>query len=316
MLASSSECAYAFSTLLNTGVQRMNRGDLLVIPILLVLCNCDPERDQTELIAFNGVLRDLSPTTTRMRDSGVRDLEEMNGDLVDQPEGSETTAQTSTPISGPEEMSSPSDRLGSSEWMETTPDESMPDRGVNLQLDLGMGEGVTAGSLSEPTLDDPPEPTPDDSSEPTPDDPLEPSPDMMVEPDQGNSGDDVGMSNAQEVRCGERVCDLSYETCCVREFGARCEEGSGLACTLGGVSQICDGPEDCGGDNCCLSVGIPGDFQCTPRPCINLTLCHVNDECPERQICRSCQFTGVSLAVCALPNVIPNLALSCDTAGP
>ena len=286
----------------------MNRGAFLVIPTLLVLCSCEPERDQTELIAYNGVLRDLSPTTTRMRDSGVRDLEEMNGDLTDQPVSPETTTQTPSTMNGPEEMSGPSDGARGSEGMETTPDEPRPDRGVNPQRDLGMGEGVMAGSPAESDPEDPPESDPED--------PPESSPDMMVEPDQGGSGDEVEVSDIQEVRCGERVCDLSSETCCVREFGARCEEGSELACTLGGVAQICDGPEDCGGDNCCLSVGIPGDFQCNPRPCINLTLCHVNDDCPERQICRSCQFTGVSLAVCALPNVIPNLALSCEATGP
>ena len=114
------------------------------------------------------------------------------------------------------------------------------------------------------------------------------------------------------VLCGEETCDLATHTCCLREFGASCVEGVNATCDLGGTPLICDGPEDCGGGSCCLGVGLPGALECSPTPCVNLTLCHVDPDCSEDQVCRRCQFTGVELSVCARPNIIPNLALSCE----
>jgi len=114
------------------------------------------------------------------------------------------------------------------------------------------------------------------------------------------------------VLCGEDSCDLTTNTCCISEFGATCVDGVNASCNFGGTPLICDGPEDCRGDQCCLSVGLPGELTCSPRACVNLTLCHQDQDCSEDKICRRCQFTGLSLAVCSRPNILPNLALSCE----
>ena len=130
------------------------------------------------------------------------------------------------------------------------------------------------------------------------------------ESDQSNQG--YGDAEANSVLCGDQSCNLTTDTCCLREFGASCVEGANTTCELGGTQLTCDGPEDCNGGQCCLGVGLPGELTCSPTLCINLTLCHAEQDCTEDKICRRCQFTGVELSVCSRPNVIPNLALSCD----
>ena len=130
------------------------------------------------------------------------------------------------------------------------------------------------------------------------------------ETDQPNQ--DYGDTEDSSVLCGDQSCDLTTNTCCLREFGASCVEGANTTCNLGGTPLICDGPEDCNGDQCCLGVGLPGELTCSPNTCVNLTICHTEQDCAEDKICRRCQFIGVELAVCSRPNVIPNLALSCE----
>ena len=129
---------------------------------------------------------------------------------------------------------------------------------------------------------------------------------------EGDLGQGFGDSEPASVLCGEESCDLSSSTCCLREFGASCVDGADTPCELGGTPLICDGPEDCLGGQCCLGVGLPGELSCSPTPCVNLTLCHQDEDCLEDQVCRRCQFTGLTLAVCSRPNILPNLALSCE----
>ena len=129
---------------------------------------------------------------------------------------------------------------------------------------------------------------------------------------ESDLGQEIDDSESASVLCGDESCNLNSSTCCLREVGASCVEGANTRCELGGTPLICDGPEDCLGERCCLSVGLPGEFTCSPTPCINLTLCHQDVDCLEDKVCRRCQFTGLTLAVCSRPNILPNLALSCE----
>ena len=121
-----------------------------------------------------------------------------------------------------------------------------------------------------------------------------------------------GEAGVNQVACGMESCNLESQTCCVTEFGAQCIEGTDQNCPAG-VPQICDGPEECGaGQFCCLTVNLPGEYICSSSPCVNTAVCHTDDDCDIDKICRLCTFPNTQIAVCARPNFVPSIALSCE----
>ena len=121
-----------------------------------------------------------------------------------------------------------------------------------------------------------------------------------------------GESGVNQVACGMESCDLNNQTCCVTEFGTECIDGADQECRIG-ISQICDGPEECGANQyCCLTVNLPGEYICSTSPCINTAVCHTDADCESDKICRLCTFPNTQIAVCARPNFVPSIALSCE----
>ena len=123
----------------------------------------------------------------------------------------------------------------------------------------------------------------------------------------GNDLDATSLSNNQGIACGEAVCDMSTEICCVAfnddTYTSACLaqeetcEGTGLHWPL-----WCDGPEDCGGNACCgnLSTGVEcSDSDSCPNDIGYY--CQTSDDCPGGRDCLSATIGEFPVKVCDDP---------------
>lgn len=87
------------------------------------------------------------------------------------------------------------------------------------------------------------------------------------------------------VACGGAICTAG-QSCCIDNSGpmgtAECV-GPGMACAAD--EYQCDGPEDCGGNNCCGDT--MGGSTCAggPAACPELTLCTDDGDCGLGELC-------------------------------
>lgn len=88
------------------------------------------------------------------------------------------------------------------------------------------------------------------------------APDIILLPDVSDTATmpDVGQdaSSSEEISCGTVVCRAGTEICCITATSASCFPVSGeMVC--GGAKIICDGPEDCSDNYCCVTVSFMAD---------------------------------------------------------
>ncbi|MBX3128569.1 MAG: hypothetical protein KF718_17740 [Polyangiaceae bacterium] len=78
----------------------------------------------------------------------------------------------------------------------------------------------------------------------------------------GGSGGGAAGNAPGAVHCeGSNDCSLSGNFCCVRSSGSTCQ-ASGSSC-VPGLDVMCDGPEDCSGNQvCCHSSTTGGAMAC------------------------------------------------------
>ncbi len=93
------------------------------------------------------------------------------------------------------------------------------------------------------------------------------------------------------VRCGNAVCNVSSDRCCLGTGDGTC--GSG-ACGTNETPVTCDGPEDCPGLLCCGNYDVVKsrftDLACTDLPCIGgnvFIICDPDgpDQCATTDVC-------------------------------
>jgi hypothetical protein len=96
-------------------------------------------------------------------------------------------------------------------------------------------------------------------------------------PDAPGAAADAGRPDgAVGVDCGGMMCVMTDE-CCLMGMSVSCVPAG----TCPGGPVACDGPEDCGGDNCCVMLGGGGmaSSMCSADPCPQITACHDNSHC-------------------------------------
>lgn len=146
-------------------------------------------------------------------------------------------------------------------------------------------------------------------------------PDLAVPPDLAMPLQDLRqppVGDAAGVVCGNMTCGKGLK-CCVEVQGmgamAKCLAG----CPDGNFPVACDGPEDCGGNPCCVDVKgamLSAGAVCTAKPseCVpqlqlqtqsgRSRLCHVNADCTagvansELPLCCRVQQGGQQVQVC------------------
>lgn len=110
------------------------------------------------------------------------------------------------------------------------------------------------------------------------------------------------------IDCMGMTCDGATQQCCVNVTGMSATgECVARTDTCAGTPVDCDGPEDCGGDPCCLSfAGGGGSAACTPGGCGggggfgSLELCHAPTDCTDTsQMCCPIMMFGFDIGVCA-----------------
>lgn len=77
-------------------------------------------------------------------------------------------------------------------------------------------------------------------------------PDVATIPDIGQD-----VPPLEEISCGTTVCQAGIEICCITRTGALCLSEE-TACE--GAKVICDGPEDCLENYCCVAVNFKADI--------------------------------------------------------
>ncbi len=108
----------------------------------------------------------------------------------------------------------------------------------------------------------------------------------------GNDLDAASLSNNQGIACGEAICNEDTEMCCVSfhddTYTSACL-GQEETCQSTGLKipfpLFCDGPEDCGGNPCCMgdASGIKCDLE---NSCsIDSHYCHTTEDCPNGFTC-------------------------------
>jgi hypothetical protein len=142
---------------------------------------------------------------------------------------------------------------------------------------------------------------------------------------------DLSRPDFSGIGCGAMTCGAG-EICCLRQMGAgasaMCSAAS--ACTDGGVTVSCDGPEDCtSGNSCCVTAAFgaggdagvsldnaaamcqqtcPGSATMSGGGSITTRLCHGDDDCAGYQgsymsipvaFNRCCSRSGLNAHFCA-----------------
>ena len=103
-------------------------------------------------------------------------------------------------------------------------------------------------------------------------------------PDGPFSKSDAAPGITDGVQCGELPCVVGL-ACCLRDVGptvtATCQEAT--AECKPGLLYTCDGPEDCGGGDCCET---PAGSSCMPaHACTGARLCSSPDDCEISEMC-------------------------------
>lgn len=122
----------------------------------------------------------------------------------------------------------------------------------------------------------------------------------------------------EEISCGTTVCQAGIEICCITRTGALCLSEE-TACE--GAKVICDGPEDCLDNYCCVAVSFKADMikrtaehegrtECTsscnfafnydPRTGqgeVTARACHTSTDCLSTEpVC--CAVPGIGTGMC------------------
>ncbi len=119
-----------------------------------------------------------------------------------------------------------------------------------------------------------------------------------------------------EVTCGDTVCDITANICCLGITGdATCGPDD---CALGTAPQACDGPEDCpDAQQCCVSFPAGASCQDVCDGFGSEPLCHLDSECPADEVCLDCDYPGGSrVSLCGELGSTPPGAMGCDDRGP
>ena len=119
----------------------------------------------------------------------------------------------------------------------------------------------------------------------------------------------LGVTEDGVVACGNASCDLSANSCCVGFFGVNCEPGVN-SCILS-VLQTCDGPEECNGESCCVTAGLPANYECN-NDCSGAVICHEDSDCAGGEVCSLCTYPYGPVAVCHLPGELALGSFSCE----
>jgi hypothetical protein len=85
-------------------------------------------------------------------------------------------------------------------------------------------------------------------------------------------------------------------------------------CGFGSAPQVCDGPEDCSnGQQCCVSFPAGSSCQDVCEGFGSETLCHLDSECGEGQLCLLCDYpAGSQIQICGEPDTLPPGAIECE----
>lgn len=144
---------------------------------------------------------------------------------------------------------------------------------------------------------------------------------------------DVVVVDSDGVSCGNTTCAPGLLCCAsVTDGGASFECAS--ECPEGGVPMACDGPEDCGGAQCCVQIDVgAGTLPNCPIQTNGATckascptqipmscpgqgqgqLCHSSADCTDAQNPSCCTFSqgGVSATFC-VNSLLGQFATSCN----
>jgi hypothetical protein len=123
---------------------------------------------------------------------------------------------------------------------------------------------------------------------------------------QGGNGQggDPGAA-ADKVACGSNLCDTTKgEDCCISVQGFTpdfsCKTKGQCTGGIISIEQPCDGPEDCGGQQCCGALnGLQSKISCEASCGAKSTeLCHKDDDCAAPATCQSCSVMGFTFRLC------------------
>jgi hypothetical protein len=112
--------------------------------------------------------------------------------------------------------------------------------------------------------------------------------------DEGGGSPDSAGDAAVGVPCGDKFCTAPL-VCCYKAGTVAEDCTTETACEAEGKSYVvCDGPEDCGGNACCVPPGgPPGGFK---------VVCSILAECPSSSSATVCRV-GTGTCDCMLgPN--------------
>lgn len=101
------------------------------------------------------------------------------------------------------------------------------------------------------------------------------------------------------VACGAATC-ATQQVCCVSFGGGGQQLDCSDNCGGGDLTYECDGPEDCGGDDCCLA-GSGGGSTCRSSCNFGQQLtCRSDGDCPSSQTCCPANIGNISVcrAIC------------------
>ncbi|MDD5309444.1 MAG: hypothetical protein PHU25_19175 [Deltaproteobacteria bacterium] len=116
----------------------------------------------------------------------------------------------------------------------------------------------------------------------------------------GDADSDTSTADVNTVLCGNGVCHLATEICCVTETPWS-QECTALASCKGDFKVTCDGPEDCGGagHECCAPSGAISQTACVDGKCLSgLAICHTQKDCGVNTYCCPTELAGYSYRAC------------------
>ncbi len=110
---------------------------------------------------------------------------------------------------------------------------------------------------------------------------------------------DANPGVADEITCGETVCEAP-QVCCVAYSGGMSYECTASDACSGNATLACDGPEDCptAGEECCAGNGMDVSTSCTPTDSCGRKLCRELSECDVDNGETCCDLT-VGISVCS-----------------
>lgn len=196
------------------------------------------------------------------------------------------------------------------------PDDAKGDTAPDAEPDVQANDAATEAAEDGPLPDG--------------DVPDESSPDAEP-PDQGVP--EVVVVDSDGVACGNTTCAPGL-LCCANVSDAGASFECAAQCPDGGVPMECDGPEDCGGGQCCVQINVgTGTLPNCPIDTAGATckadcptqipmscpaqgqgqLCHTSNDCFDPQNPSCCTFAqgGVSATFC-VNALLSQFASSCN----